>query len=133
MTLLEKATEGSGMTGFLLKRYDVTVSGFPSHPYDAHSPGAARVQSWHSYRSYRDVSFKEFMKISVVRRGTDPEGYGRPILVSGKPAHFVGSNSQYVRFALPGETQTFYSHPLDVSELPATLRAIDTCSGREAE
>jgi len=104
------------MTGFLLKRYDVTVSGFPSHPYDAHSPGTARVKAWHAYCSYRHVSFKEFMQISVVRRGTDPTGYGRPILVGGRPAFFVSSDAQYVRFVRPGETQTFFSHPLDVKE-----------------
>lgn len=107
------------MSDFLVKRYSVAVSGFPAHEYDAHSPGAARVQAWHSYCSYRQVSFKEFMQISVVQRGVDPEGYGRPILVSGKPAYFVGRNSQYVRFARPGEKHTLISHPLDVQEVAA--------------
>ncbi len=102
---------------FLLKRYEVAVDGFPPYPYDAHSAGAARVQSWHSYRSYRDVSFKEFMKISIVRRGVEPEGYGRPITVSGRPAYFVGRDTQYVRFARPNETRTLISHPLDVAEV----------------
>lgn len=102
---------------FRLKRYMVSVTGFSALAYDAHSPGAARVQAWHSYCSYRHVSFKEFMKISVVRRGEAPEGYGRPIIVSGKPAYFVRSDSQYVRFVLPDETRAFISHPLDVSEV----------------
>lgn len=101
---------------FLLKRYDVAVSGFPSYPYDAHSPGAARVKAWHSYCSYQPVSFKEFMKISIVRRGKAPDGYGRPILVGGTPAYFVSNDNQYVRFVRPGETQTLFSHPLDVKE-----------------
>ncbi|RVK60566.1 hypothetical protein CN155_04715 [Sinorhizobium meliloti] len=104
------------MTDFLLKRYDVNVSGFPSHPYDAHSPGAARVKAWHSYCSYRHVSFKEFMKISVVRRGTDPEGYGRLILVGGREAFLVSRDHHDVRFVRPGETVIFRSHPLDVKE-----------------
>ncbi|MFB9952090.1 hypothetical protein ACFFP0_24845 [Rhizobium puerariae] len=102
---------------FLLKRYDVTVAGFRSHPYDAHSPAAARVQAWHSYCSYRQVSFKEFLKISAVKRGADPEGYGRQITVSGEPAHFVSRDSQYVRFVRPGETRALISHPLDVREV----------------
>lgn len=102
---------------FLLKRYMVTVSGFPAHAYDAHSPGAARVQAWHSYCSYRQVTFKEFMQLSVVRRGEAPEGYGRSIIVSGKPAHFVSRENQYVRFVLPDETRAFISHPLDVAEV----------------
>jgi hypothetical protein len=107
------------MTGFLIKRYDVTVSGFPVHAYDAHSPAAARVKAWHSYCSYRHCSFKEFMTISTIRRGEDPEGYGNPILVGGKQAFWVGADAQYVKFVLPGETQTFISHPLDVEEVAA--------------
>lgn len=101
---------------FLLKRYLVTVNGFTAHPYDAHSPGAARVQAWHSYCSYRHVTFKEFMRMSVVRRGEAPEGYGRVITVGGKTAHFVSRDSQYVRFVLPDEKRAFISHPLDVRE-----------------
>lgn len=104
---------------FLLKKYSVTVSGFPAHLYDAHSPAAARVQAWHSYCSYRHCSFREFLKISTIKRGEDPEGYGRKIRVGGKPAHFVSRDSQYVRFVYPGETRAFISHPLDVSEVAA--------------
>jgi hypothetical protein len=102
---------------FLLKKYQVTVSGFPAHSYDAHSPAAARVQAWHSYCSYRQCSFKEFLRISTIRRGEDPDGYGRAILVGGKPAHFVSKDQQYVRFVRPGETISLISHPLDVSEV----------------
>lgn len=105
------------MKEFLLKRYDVTVRGFTVHHYDAHSPGAARVQAWHSYCSYRQVSFKEFMTLSVVRRGADLEGYGRPILVGGAEAFYVGQHGDYVRFVRPGETTVVHSHPLDVKEL----------------
>lgn len=101
---------------FLLKRYLVSVTGFPAHPYDAHSPAAARVKAWHAYCSYRHCSFKEFMTISSIKRGEDPEGYGKPILVRGSPAHWVGADAQYVRFVKPGETQTLISHPLDVTE-----------------
>lgn len=102
---------------FLIKRYDVKVTGFPSYPYDAPSAGVARSKAWDSYRSYSDISFKEFLKISTVRRGTEPEGYGRRIMVSGKLAYFVSSCGHATRFVLPGETTVFYSHPLDVSEV----------------
>ena len=107
------------MSGFLIKRFDVTVSGFRAHGYDAPTPGVARVKAWHSYCSYRAVTFKEFMKISVVRKGQAPEGYGRKILVGGREAFFVGNSGHEVRFVLPGETTVFNSHPLDVSEVPA--------------
>lgn len=107
------------MSEFLLKRYDVSVSGFPPHGYDAPSPGAARVKAWHSYCSYRHVSFKEFMQISVVRRGKAPEGYGRKILVSGSEAFFVCNSGHEVRFVKPGETTVYNSHPMDVAEVAA--------------
>ncbi|OCJ05277.1 hypothetical protein A6U87_14835 [Rhizobium sp. AC44/96] len=109
------------MVGFLLKKYDVAVQGFPAHPYDAHSPAAARVKAWHAYCSYRHCSFKEFMTISSIKRGVDPEDYGRPIIVSGKPAFLVGRD-HYVRFVFPGETTVLNSHPLDVTEAPAPLQ-----------
>lgn len=107
------------MSDFLLKRYDVSVSGFSVHGYDAPTPGAARVKAWHSYCSYRHVTFKEFMQISVVRKGTPPEGYGRKILVSGREAFFVANSGHEVRFVLPGETAIYNSHPLDVAEVAA--------------
>lgn len=101
---------------FLMKRYNVSVTGFPALLYDAHSPGSARVKAWHSYCSYRHVTFKEFMKISVVRRGQDPEGYGRSILVSGQQAYFLKGDAGSVKFVRPNETQELYSHPFDVKE-----------------
>jgi hypothetical protein len=104
------------MSGFLLRKYDVTVQGFSAHAYDANSPAQARVRAWYAYCSYRHVSFKEFMKISSVRRGSDPEGYGQPILVSGKPAFLVSRDAHTVRFVRPDDTQVLNSHPLDVTD-----------------
>jgi hypothetical protein len=103
------------MSEFLLRKYDVSVQGFSAHPYDANSPAQARVRAWYAYCSYQHVSFKEFMKISSVRRGVDPEGYGSPILVSGRPAFLVSRDQHSVRFVLPDDTQVLNSHPLDVS------------------
>lgn len=102
---------------FLLKRYVVRVAGFSAYPYDAHSPAAARAQAWRSYQSYRDVPFKDFLKMSTVRRADTPEGYGRPITVGGAPAFYVGDTGQYIRFARPGEKYALLSHPLDVQEV----------------
>lgn len=103
---------------FLLKKYDVTVSGFPTHTYDAASLGHARSLAWQSYCSYRAVSFRDFLKMSSARRSTStPDGYGRRILVSGKPAYFVSDTGQYIRFVRDHETQVLSSHPLDVQEV----------------
>jgi hypothetical protein len=103
---------------FLMKRFTVTVSGFPAYDYDAVSIGKARAKAWGSYCSYRAIPFKEFLKISAAKAAESiPEGYGRPILVSGAPAYWVGDDGQYVRFVRDDETHTLLSHPLDVSEV----------------
>lgn len=105
---------------FLLKSYEVQVEGFPGWTRnEGASPGQARAKAWQAYCSYRDVPFREFLKISTIRRCADPEGFGRPIIVGGKPAHWVGFNGQYVRFVRPDESVVMLSHPADVSEVPA--------------
>lgn len=102
---------------FLLKRYEVSVKGFGPAYYDAASPGKARAQAWGAYCSYQAIPFKEFLRISSVRRSSIiPEGYGRPILVGGKPAYFVSDTGHYIRFARDDELHAFLSHPLDVQE-----------------
>lgn len=100
---------------FLLKTYAVTVLGFPAHNYEAATPGQARSHAWQSYRSYNDVPFREFLRISSIKRAVDADGFGRQIMVSGRDAYWVGSNGQYVRFCRPGETMVLLSHPLDVA------------------
>lgn len=104
---------------FLLKSYSVAVEGFSPYIYEAATPGKARSLAWQSYRSYRDISFREFLSISTICRAADPKGFGRPIVVGGAPAYWVGWNGQYVRFVRPGATTTLLSHPLDVTEGPA--------------
>lgn len=101
---------------FLLKTYAIAVDGFAPSNYEAATPGQARSHAWQSYRSYRDISFREFLRISTIRRVDDPQGFGRPITVGGSPAHWVGWNGQYVRFVRPGSATIILSHPADVVE-----------------
>jgi hypothetical protein len=105
------------MMSFLLRRYSVTVNGFAPHDYDAHSPASARVRAWNSYCSYQYVSFREFLKISSVKRSADPEGYGKKITVSGAPAYLVSRNDHRVLYVRPSDKRIFASHPLDVQEV----------------
>jgi hypothetical protein len=104
---------------FMLKTYAVTVEGFPAYNYEAATPAQARSSAWHSYRNYRDVPFREFLRISSIRRADDPQGFGRLITVGGLPAHWVGWNGQYVRFVRPDSTVIVLSHPADVVEAAA--------------
>lgn len=102
---------------FILKTYAVTVEGFPAYNYEAATPGQARAKAWQAYCSYRHVPFREFLTISTIRRCADAGGFGRPINVGGKPAHWVSFNGQYVRFVRPSESVIMLSHPNDVSEI----------------
>jgi len=106
---------------FRMKRFTVHVNGFSPLDYDAASIGKARSKAWQSYCSYRHVAFKEFLKISrVTKADTLPEGYGRKILISGRPGYWVGHNGQYIRFVRDDQDCVLSSHPLDVTEIPTS-------------
>lgn len=103
---------------FLLKTYEISTTDFPGwRPYVAATPAQARARAWSAYCTYRQVSFRDFLKMSTVRRGEDQFGFGRAIMVGDKPAHWVAFDGQYVRFCRPGETVVMSSHPNDVSEV----------------
>lgn len=105
---------------FLLKTYEIATTDFPTYrPYSAATPAQARAKAWNAYCSYRQISFRDFLQISTVRRADDPTGFGREIIVGGTPAHWVGFDGQYVRFCRPDETTVLISHPNDVSEVAA--------------
>ena len=104
---------------FRLKTYVVAVDGFPAYRYLAATPAKARARAWVSYCSYRAITFREFLRISSIRRGADDSGFGRPILVGGQPAFWCGFNGQYVEFVRPHRVDIVFSHPADVNEVPA--------------
>lgn len=107
---------GGEEAGFVLKPYEVHVSGFGAHFYAAASPGKARAAAWLDYSEARGTSFKAFLSLSSVRRIDPPERFGEAITVGGAPAFFVsgGHHSHYVRFVRPGSPDIRYSHPADV-------------------
>ncbi|MEN5176360.1 hypothetical protein [Brevundimonas diminuta] len=102
------------MSGFIVKTFSVAVDGFGAMTYVAKSRGQALAKSWGDYSAYRQVSFKDFLRIARAWRTAPPVGFGRPITVSGKPAFWVGQNSQYVQFVFPNGEVILNSHPLDV-------------------
>jgi hypothetical protein len=102
---------------FLLKTYSVSVNGFPAYNYEGANPAQARAAAWRAYSSFQHVPFREFLRISSIRRADDPQGFGRPITVGGAPAYWVGYNGQYVRFCRPDKTVVLLSHPNDVAEV----------------
>jgi hypothetical protein len=103
------------MSGFLLKPFVVEVQGFGAWPYPAASRGKALAEAWRDFSNLRDnATFKDFLRIAKVWRSGAAPRFGEPITVGGRPAFYVGERGQYIRFARPGETATFLSHPADV-------------------
>lgn len=102
------------MSGLIVKSFEVAVDGFPAMSWVARSRGQALARSWDSYRSYREIAFKDFLRIARARRTAGPDGFGRPITVCGHPGFWVGDNGQYVRFVRPDSDVILNSHPLDV-------------------
>ena len=101
--------------GFLMKRYTVSVQGHGEQSYIAVSPSKARADAWRDYSGLYDITFKDFLRASSVRRAyLDSPRFGEPITVLGKPAFWVGCNRQYIQFVYAGEHLVLNSHPYDV-------------------
>lgn len=78
-----------------------------------------RLRAFNAIQSANDaITFKRFLTmVAFINEAPVPEGFGRHILVSGKPAFWVehaGGNS--VRFAWPDDATVLISHELDVQE-----------------
>lgn len=104
----------------ILKRYVVGVVGYGDAHFYAKNKNQARMRAFHSMQSANGaITFKRFLQIvSYIRAEPTPEGFGRAILVNGKPAHWIehaGGNS--VRFAWPNDATILISHELDVQEV----------------
>ena len=105
--------------GLLVKPYSVRVDGFPELTYYGASPGQARAAAWRNYSESFECPFKDFLRISRVRKGVAECGFGERIVVAGQDAFRVPmrNHGHYVGFVRPGETQVHLSHPRDVEEM----------------
>lgn len=106
---------------FILKRYAVAVDGYGEGLVYAKNKNQARMRSFDALKSANAaITFKGFLQIvSQIRPAPTPDGFGRKILVGGKPAHWIehaGGNS--VRFSWPGGDKIFLSHESDIEEMP---------------
>ncbi|UWQ77594.1 hypothetical protein K3725_09685 [Leisingera sp. S132] len=103
----------------ILKKYEVTVQGYGAGQFYAKNKNQARVRAFRSLQNVNDrITFKSFLKIvGNIALQEAPDGFGAPILVNGKPAHFLehaGGNS--IRFCYPDSDTMLIVHELDVSE-----------------
>jgi hypothetical protein len=104
-----------------IKTYEITVRGFPALLYSARSPSAARARCWRDYSVMgdRETKFRDFLKMSSIRRVPDPPGIGERILVAGDPATRVIGHGQYTHFMLDDSDVILLAHPSEVQPVPA--------------
>lgn len=108
------------MSELVIKPWTVSFDD-ATHVWLARSRGKALVLCWESYRSYRDISFREFLRTARATTGVAHERFGEAIQVGGKPAFLVSLDNQYIQFVRPGSDVILNSHPLDVDP-PAARR-----------
>ena len=102
----------------ILRRYVVAVIGWGEASILASSRGKALADAWRS-DAFTNLSFGAFLRIARCRLDRiQPRAID--ITVSGKPAHGIGHNGQYVQFVYPGKDVVLNAHPLDV--LPESAR-----------
>ncbi len=97
-----------------IKTYEIKVDGNRAALYSARTPSKARASCWRDYSSTYDVSFRDFLSRSSIRRVDNPPGVGKRILVGGKPATRVIGFGQYVHFMRDDSDVILRSHPADV-------------------
>lgn len=101
-----------------LKRWDVRVDGFSS-VVTAETRGKALADTW-GCDAFGHLTFGEFLKRATCRRAPDPEWWGKPCTVNGKPAWYLGQDGQYVHICMHDRRHVSYAHPSEV--LPQHFR-----------
>ena len=102
----------------IVRPYRVSISGHGFGDGDviriASSRAKAVYLAFQEYREHYDVSFAEFIRRARAYTSSATARFGEAITVSGKPAYYVGHNSQYIRFVYANADVVFNTHPLDV-------------------
>lgn len=102
-----------------VRTYEVSVRGFGPHLFNGRSPAKVRAHAYRLYTEMYNATFREFLRMSTIRRVPNPPGVGERILVGGLPATRVLSQGQYVGFMRDDSDVIFLSHPNDVQPMPA--------------
>lgn len=97
-----------------VRAYEVTVRGFPPVLYSARSPGKARSRSWQDFQAAYECEFKEFLRISTVRRAPWADVQHERILVSGKPATLVIHPHRRDLFMYDGSDHVMCAHHSEI-------------------
>ncbi len=106
------AIKETGGKDFVLRRYEITVTGWGSGIYLAKTRGKAMADAWRS-DAFLGYTFAEFLRMARCRL-TAYQPVPDEITVSGKRALGLGHNGQYVQFVYPEKDVVLNAHPLDV-------------------
>lgn len=128
---MTEQTEREVLEAFVLRRFEVEVSGYGSGVYLARTRGKAMADAWRS-DAFSHLSFGEFIKVATCRLSRH-QPTPNEITVSGKPALGLGHNGQYVQFVWPGGEVVLNSHPLDVLPEICRPKAYQAALAREGE
>ena len=101
-----------------LKQWNVIVRGH-SQVVTARSRGKALADAWQC-DAFGDMSFRDFLRIASARRAMEPDWWGQPCTVNGRPAFYLGQDGQYVHLCLADRAHVSYAHPSEV--LPQHFR-----------
>lgn len=117
--------------------YEVTVEGFPPVLYAAATPAKARTRAWHAYTSAYECSFRDFLKISTLRRCGIPEddgyvrrNYGIDVRIGQRvrlkeegrlsrqcgEVIYPGRSTAHVHVVLDGDDHPVIVHPANVDQ-----------------
>lgn len=104
----------------LLKRWEVSVEwasgAITSNVVVATTRGRAMADTWRS-DAFSGSTYAEFLKFARCRRDHGrPHRWGDRITACGRPAFFLGMNSQYVQIAFADADEQYVgnAHPYDV-------------------
>lgn len=100
----------------MIKTICVSVTGYGEATFSHISSAAAFASAWRSFRSARDCTFKEFMRMAHRRVVPNPPGVGAPIRVSGRNAWVIEPNEHSPAFVYDGEKVIMRAHHMDVED-----------------
>ena len=101
---------------FIMKTYMVAVGTFGQSRFFAKNKHRAKMRAFRSIQGANDaITFKEFLRLCLpVERIGDPDGFGEPCIVDGRPAHWIGhAGGNSVYFCRPDSDVVSICHEID--------------------
>lgn len=101
-----------------VRAYEISVGNFPPQLYSARSPAKARTRAWSDYQAAYECTFKEFLRLSVIRRAPWADDRHRRVLVLGKPATIIIHPYRQDMFMYDDSDLVMVAHHSEIVPLP---------------